>query len=332
MPASPPPPPPTPTPTPTPDPTEPDWIDRLTALAGRLGMNEVRVRWRLMAWAEWARGLKPGTEASASHLAYEHKICPECGRINDKQYDTCTGCGEPLLSRTRELLSRLGLIAPRGGLVPGLLGAAILLVFGRLAWEAPGTWTAGFPLPLLIAHGAVEATRLAAGETWRLVAACFLHAGLAHLAFNLVALAQVGPPVEEAFGRGRTLFLALLAGIGANALSAQSHPLGAGVGLSGVLMGMIGAAAVHGHRDGTRTGRALRDQMLPWAAYTLVLGHFLGADDVAHAAGFGLGALLALVLDPGPRAPRVETPLDRVLGVFGLAAFLVGTAMALGIR
>ena len=53
----------------------------------------------------------------------------------------------------------------------------------------------------------------------RCVTACFLHAGLVHLAFNMIALWQAGPLVERAVGSARMAPMYLVAGVFGNLLS-----------------------------------------------------------------------------------------------------------------
>src|SRR3989441_5083655 len=69
---------------------------------------------------------------------------------------------------------------------------------------------------------------------WTLVTYMFLHGGVAHLAFNLLALYVFGPPVEERLGGRAFIGYYLLCGIG-----------GAGPGfliMLGVPLGMGGGA------------------------------------------------------------------------------------------
>jgi membrane associated rhomboid family serine protease len=74
---------------------------------------------------------------------------------------------------------------------------------------------------------------------WTFVTYMFLHAGVLHLAFNMLMLFVFGPSVEERMG-GRTFFLYyLLSGIGGAAFSfllMQWMPVGLILGASGAIM------------------------------------------------------------------------------------------------
>ena len=68
----------------------------------------------------------------------------------------------------------------------------------------------------------------------------------------------------------------------------------------GAVMGLCGVAAGWGQREGTTAGREIRNMMLKWAAYTVLFGFFIGADNAAHAAGFVSGGVIG-------------TPLQQIL-------------------
>ncbi|WP_411143059.1 rhomboid family intramembrane serine protease [Streptomyces sp. x-80] len=86
---------------------------------------------------------------------------------------------------------------------------------------------------------------VADGQWYRLVTAVFLHQEIAHIAFNMLSLWWLGPPLEAALGRARYLTLYMLAGLGGSALSyllaAQNQP---SLGASGAIFGLLGATAV----------------------------------------------------------------------------------------
>lgn len=83
---------------------------------------------------------------------------------------------------------------------------------------------------------------IASGQTYRLLTAAFLHAGVAHLLFNMLALFLLGPPIEEALGRSRFLVLYLLAALGGSVCSYLLGPTNMiGVGASGAIFGIFGA-------------------------------------------------------------------------------------------
>ena len=71
------------------------------------------------------------------------------------------------------------------------------------------------------------------GGYHRLVTACFLHGGVAHLLMNSQSLRMLGPQVEGWFGSGRFAALYLTAGVSGNALSFAAGRAPLSVGASG---------------------------------------------------------------------------------------------------
>lgn len=113
---------------------------------------------------------------------------------------------------------------------------------------------------VLYRYGGHLPAAVAAGEWWRLFTAVFLHVGLWHLGFNLMALSQVGPPLEEIHGRGRLLVLFLLMGGFANLASGWMGISGISAGASGAIMGLIGLAGQYSRKNNPSRAFAYLDQ------------------------------------------------------------------------
>lgn len=92
----------------------------------------------------------------------------------------------------------------------------------------------------LVAFGAKENSLIAAGEWWRLLTPIVLHIGIAHLAFNTLALWSVGTAVERMYGSGRFLLIYLAAGITGSIASFVFSPYPS-AGASGAIFGCLGA-------------------------------------------------------------------------------------------
>jgi rhomboid protease GluP len=134
------------------------------------------------------------------------------------------------------------------------------------------------------------------GEWWRCLTYAFNHGGILHLAFNMIALYQVGPLVEFEIGRSRFLLLYLFTAVTATAAGYLWHPMAPVVGASGSLFGLIGFAAVWFHRLGGFQAHELRNFMLKWAAFSFIFGLLVGADNAGHLGGAIGGAIIALLL------------------------------------
>lgn len=97
-------------------------------------------------------------------------------------------------------------------------------------------------MPLLQAWGHFSArTAIAGGEIWRFITFQFLHANLAHLGFNMLALYFFGPMVEKYWGSRRFMAFYLLCG----AAGAAAYLLlwAAGFVVTGPDVPLVGASA-----------------------------------------------------------------------------------------
>lgn len=303
-----------------PEPEEPNpaWIERVVAIAGALGFNKVRVRWKLQRGVNRRREARRSRDNARAHVQYEHKVCPQCHAVNDRSELVCTRCKTELHSRPREIAGRLGLRSPLGASLTTLISLLIVAVYVRTA-IASGSRGVDIPIGVLLAHGG----NLPLGfdeEWWRVATSVFLHAGIIHLAFNLVSLAVVGPMVEEQYGRGFGLLMFLVTGAGAAVISRHTGLDGVGIGASGAVMGLIGMVAGAGHRSESRRGKSLRDDMLKWALFVMVFGFMVGADNRAHLGGFALGAVVGLVVKPAWLTRATSKPLRLALGTIALVA------------
>jgi rhomboid protease GluP len=226
-------------------------------------------------------------------------------------------------------VNRLGLVVPTAVSVSTLLGMIIAIAYLRLMMARPGSGYFSMASDDLIYLGAYYLPALQAGQLWRHATAVFLHIGLVHLAFNMLALAQIGPAVEDVFGRGRMLFLFMLTGITGFVACQAIDMVAVSAGASGAIMGLTGAAAGWGQRDGTSLGRGVRNQMLKWAAYTMIFGVLVHANNTAHAAGFLSGAVLGFLMPPRWMRHGLLRGSDVAIGGLAVAALAVAFALVL---
>jgi rhomboid protease GluP len=272
---------------------EPDWIETVVRIAKIVGLDPVRLRWKLLRWQKAWRAWRQRTRGQVEHAGYQHKVCPACGQVQDRTERRCVKCGAPLGARVWQVASRLGLVVPAAISVSTLLGMTIAIAYLRLMLVRPGTGYFSVSGDDLIYLGAYYLPAIQAGQLWRHATAIFLHIGLLHLGFNMIALAQIGPAIEDTFGRARMLLLFLVTGVAGFALCQALGMAALSAGASGAIMGLCGAAAGWGQRDGTSVGHGVRNLMLKWAAYTMIFGMVIRANNTAHLGGFIAGALAA---------------------------------------
>jgi membrane associated rhomboid family serine protease len=237
-------------------------------------------------------------------------------------------------AREGKLLARAGRwVLPEGGYrYTGAIAALNVVLFAAAVMLARSPRALmGVPAPIMIRLGAWTVPHVWAGQVWRLVTSVFLHFSALHLLFNSMALLQLGPLLEEMYGRSRFAVLYLVTGVAGFAASVAWRSSGPeaffsiGAGASGAIFGLIGAALVASGRGGGRLAGHLRGYVTQWAIYGLVMGFLLGADNVAHVGGLATGALVAWMVRadhaPGKGWIVVELLcLAATVAAFGLAA------------
>jgi len=98
----------------------------------------------------------------------------------------------------------------------------------------------------LLTNASPELTRqlmfipaLALERPWTAVTYMFLHAGIGHILFNMLALFFFGPRLEEEIGEKRFLWLYFISGLSGAALSVLFSPEAAIVGASAAVYGVF---------------------------------------------------------------------------------------------
>lgn len=167
----------------------------------------------------------------------------------------------------------------------------------------------------------LDAPEVAGGGWWRLITAAFLQASILHLAFNMLALWWLGPPVELALGRLRYLLLYLASGLAGSAGALMLTPDAVTVGASGAIFGLLGAGLVLERRT---TGRLTGNYL------TLIVLNLVFTFAVPNISiGGHIGGLVAGVLGTAlmVSAPRAFGRLDlAIAGIVAIGALSIAAA------
>ena len=182
-----------------------DLVELIVRIGVALGANEVRLRWKLMRLQGSMQRIERDVDQKVTHVRYKHKVCASCGSVQDREAKVCTACGEPVANWWVQALERIGLAMPKMLSISSLLGLAMVLIYARLIQAQGGGGIISMEIETLMRFGGHFPPAVHAGEVWRLGTAIFLHIGLWHLGFNLFALSQVGPSLEEVYGRHWTI-------------------------------------------------------------------------------------------------------------------------------
>lgn len=196
---------------------------------------------------------------------------------------------------------------------PQVFGSAS---FGLFSFLAPSNQS----LLLLGGTGTIPVDRY--HRWWTLLSANYLHGGILHIFFNMVALKQIAPLVVREYGTYRMFSIYTLGGIVGFWVSLlMGVPFT--VGASAAISALIGAALYFGKSRGGAYGEAVFKQIGVWAVAIFLFGFLVpGINNWGHGGGMVAGALLGILF--GYRERRPETLFDKFIsGGCALATVLV---------
>ncbi len=265
-------------------------------------------------------------------------LCPNCRRLISNDEPACPYCG---IARPGALWKRafaevislrrfdpvMAIIAINAAfyLFSLLLNPAALgLSANPMTFLSPSDGS-------LFLLGATGTLPIAYGRWWTLISAAFLHGGILHIFFNMMALRQLAPFVLDAFGLHRFAILYVWTGVAGFFVSYLAG-VPFTIGASAPVCGLIGAILYYGKSRGGFYGEAIYRQAMGWVVGLVLFGLFIpGINNWAHGGGIISGLLLAFIT--GYRERRKETSIHRILGtgsiVIAAAALLWAVIQAI---
>ncbi len=229
--------------------------------------------------------------------------CPECARERTKVRTVSSGPTVPVVTRALIVINVLVFFAETA-------------TGGQLGGGGGGTvFNKGFLYGPYIAQQ---------HEYWRLLSSGFLHAGLLHIAFNMVFLYIMGPMLEPAIGRvnfAAVYFASLLAGSFGALLFQPGVPT---IGASGACFGVLGALIVVAHYRGISIWQSgLGVTLLINIVFSL---SFAGISIGGHLGGVAGGAVAGWVIVQFGERRRM--PAAALAGCLLVAVVSVAAAIA----
>jgi rhomboid protease GluP len=256
-------------------------------------------------------------------------VCPHCGRLISINEEKCPFCGAwrpgmfgyaPAL---RRMLGSFDLITIILTVCVVLYVAALALqpeaifrMSGVFSFLAPGNRA-------LYQLGMTGGAAWNMGWWWTVFTACYLHFGIVHILFNLMAVRNLGPAMADVYGPARTFVIFSVSGavgflVSNVATGAQT------VGASGSIYGLLAALIVYGRRHGASMMTA---QLWQWAILMFAMGFFIGGiNNWAHGGGFAGGWVAAEMVGSGQ--DRRESPLLLIVALGLLAVTVVGFVLS----
>ena len=289
----------------------------------RLGLKGTVLQWRLLRFKENIIIFKNNLRGRFFSSRPRNRAC-RCGAIITPKDKICPRCESKISPYFIEVIKRIF-----GFDRAHIASATALFLFLSIA-DFVFILTHGNSSSLvspdnnILFLGGAQLTSLN-GDWWRLFTAIFVHIGLAHLGFNIIALLKLGPVLEEILGFTRFFSIFLLTGLAGSAATMLFIPDCISAGASGALFGLIGMGITYFHR--ARQIR-IRQFFVRWAIYGFLFGMFIGANNVAHAAGALTGIFLGIFIEEKQKRRKIDNTMWLLLSVF-LGILLTGSFILL---
>lgn len=131
---------------------------------------------------------------------------------------------------------------------------------------------------------------------WTVVSANFLHGGILHIFFNMMAFRQLAPLVVREYGVYRMIIIYILAGIAGYGIS-YLVGIAFTIGASASVCGLVGAILYYGKSRGGVYGRSLYRQIAIWVVFIFIFGLVVpGINNWGHGGGILAGLALGFLL------------------------------------
>ena len=253
-------------------------------------------------------------------------LCPNCRRLISIDEPHCPHCGlRSPGSRWKNIFRSKALFAPDRIVINIIAVCGFMYILSILMNPASIGFSANpfnFLSPgsrsllLLGATGRYPIDQY--HRWWTVISANYLHGGILHILFDMMALWQIGPLIVQEYGSYRMFTIYTLSGIGGYLLSYLAG-IPFTLGASGAICGLIGAALYFGKSRGGYFGQTVYRQVGGWAIMILAFGFLVpGIDNWAHGGGMLCGVLTGFLL--GYQDSRAETYFHKLLaGVCVLA-------------
>ena len=231
-------------------------------------------------------------------------LCPHCSKLVSVAEQTCPHCG---ISRpgarwknipvTRGLLQSDQLIKTIIYANVGMYLISLLMNPTRMGLSANPFMFLSPSNGALLLLGSTGTIPIDQGHRWwTLVSANYLHGGILHIVFNMIALYQIGPLVLREYGANRLIGLYTIGGI-FGFLVSYFAGVQLTLGASAAVCSLIGASLYYGKSRGGTYGQAIYKQISGWVLMLFIFGFMVpGINNWGHGGGIVGGIVLGYFL------------------------------------
>ncbi len=253
-------------------------------------------------------------------------LCPSCRKLISRSVDVCPFCGlKKPASRFKNNII-ISWISDESQLVTTIIAVNIAMFLLSIVIDprfsslnfSPFNFLSPSNQSLLVLGSTGTLPVFQLHRWWSLIAANYLHGGLLHIVFNMLAFRQLAPLVIHEFGSNRTIILYTLGGVIGFLISTFAG-VQFTIGASAAICSLIGALLYYGKSRGGVYGQNIFSQVGGWAIGIGIFGFLVpGINNWGHGGGMIAGALLGYLL--GYKEKKKERFAHKVLAMICLAA------------
>ncbi len=227
-------------------------------------------------------------------------LCPNCRKLISRDEPVCPYCGliRPGLHNTAGIIRKifLGSDPVRTIIYVNIALYVLSLILGGISTEGSFNFLSPSSQSLFLLGASGTIPVIGAHRYWTLISASFLHGGILHIGFNMMALYQLGPFVLREFGFHRFISLYIITGICGFAVSVL-FGVPFTIGASANICGLIGAIIYFGKSRGDHYGEIIYKEAMGWVVGLIIFGLiFSGINNWAHGGGILSGIGLAFLM------------------------------------
>lgn len=246
-------------------------------------------------------------------------LCPNCKKLISADETRCPYCDTTnpgSLWKNNVLVRGFG---NAGHLIKAIISVNIGMYIVSLLISTSKNWLSPHPflflspgLKSLLLLGATGTIPIGEGHRWwSLVSANYLHGGIIHILFNMIAFKQLSPLVIQAYGTNRMLIIYTVSGVFGFFISYLAG-VTLTMGASAAICGLLGAAYYYGRSRGGDYGKALYKHVGGWIIGIFLFGLIVpNINNWGHGGGILSGLLLGFLL--GYRERNMENRFSKIL-------------------